>query len=74
MVSIGMQKTNILLVVVLETLFIGIVAIVIGIIASYPLIAYLHNHPIPLSGDMASAYEMFGIEPIIPSQLNTAFL
>ncbi|MBI1931758.1 MAG: ABC transporter permease [Ignavibacteriales bacterium] len=66
MVSIGMQKTNILLVVVLETLFIGIVAIVIGIIASYPLIAYLHNHPIPLSGDMASAYEMFGIEPIIP--------
>jgi len=66
MVSIGMQKTKILLVVVIETLFIGLVAIVLGIIISYPFIAYLHNNPIPLTGDMASAYETFGIEPIIP--------
>ncbi len=66
MVSIGMQKTKILLVVALETFFIGLVAIILGIIISYPFIAYLHNNPIPLTGDMASAYETFGIEPIIP--------
>jgi ABC-type lipoprotein release transport system permease subunit len=66
MVSIGMQKTKILLVVALETLLIGFVAILLGLILSYPFIAYLHNNPIPLTGDMASAYEMFGIDPIIP--------
>lgn len=66
LISIGMQKMKILKVVSIETFLIGIVAIIIGILASYPFLIYLHNNPIPLSGEVAKSMEMFGAEPILP--------
>jgi ABC-type lipoprotein release transport system permease subunit len=70
MVSIGMQKTKILAVVVIETLLIGFVAVILGIIVSYPIIYYFYQNPIPLTGELATTYETFGIEPIIPFSVN----
>ena len=70
MISIGMQKIKILQVVAMETFLIGIVAIIIGILASYPFLVYLSNNPIPLTGELAKSMEIFGAEPIIPFSIN----
>lgn len=66
LVSVGMQKTKLLLVVIFETILIGIVAIVLGLIAAYPVLLYLYHNPLPLTGDLAASMEIFGIEPILP--------
>ncbi len=70
MISIGMQKFKILQVVALETFLIGIVAIIIGILVSYPFLLYLSNNPITLTGELAKSMEIFGAEPIIPFSIN----
>jgi ABC-type lipoprotein release transport system permease subunit len=66
MISVGMQKLQILQIVVWETLLIGFVTIIIGILFSYPFLLYLHNNPIPLTGEIAQSMEAFGAEAILP--------
>ncbi|MEE9431791.1 MAG: FtsX-like permease family protein [Melioribacteraceae bacterium] len=66
MISIGMQKIKLVQVVAWETILIGIVAIVVGIIVTYPILLYLSFHPIPLTGEVAKSIEMMGAEPILP--------
>ncbi|MCB0753550.1 MAG: FtsX-like permease family protein, partial [Ignavibacteriae bacterium] len=71
MVSIGMRKSKLLIVVFFETLFIGCGAIVLGILISYPVLLYLSQNPIKLSGEFALAMEKVGAEPILPFVLNS---
>lgn len=70
MISIGMQKIKILQVVAMETFLIGIVAIIIGILATYPFLVYLSHNPIPLTGELAKSMEIMGAEPILPFSIN----
>lgn len=66
MISVGMQKIKLLQVVAWETIFIGSVAILVGILMSYPFLYYLAQNPIPLTGEIAASMEAFGAEPILP--------
>jgi ABC-type lipoprotein release transport system permease subunit len=66
MISVGMHKTKLLQVVAWETVLLGIVAIIAGIIVSYPFLYYLSLNPIPLTGEIAQSMEAFGAEPILP--------
>ena len=50
-----------------EAILLGLAGALTGILLSIPVVYYLHTHPIQLSGDLASAYEKFGIEPIMAS-------
>lgn len=61
-----MQKSKLLLVVVFETILIGMVAVILGLLVSYPVLLYLYHNPIPLTGDLAVSMEIFGVEPILP--------
>jgi ABC-type lipoprotein release transport system permease subunit len=75
MVAIGMQRSWLGLLIMLETVFIGILGILSGIAIIFPFLVYLHKHPIVLSGKAAESYQKFGIEPIIPASLHpTIFL
>ena len=65
-----MKKTKLLTMVVWETTFIGVVAILAGLLITYPLLLYLFYHPIPLTGSLASYMIAFGAEPILPFSLN----
>lgn len=71
MISIGLQKTKLLLVVLWETIFIGIIAVILGIIFSYPVLLYLYHNPIPLTGELADSMLTFGVEPILPFSIKT---
>jgi len=61
--SLGMTKTQINLVIATETLLIGIIGSLAGLLFTAPLIWYFYNNPIPISGDMGKVMEEYGIEP-----------
>jgi ABC-type lipoprotein release transport system permease subunit len=65
MVAIGMQKTRLMIILLYETILISFVGVVTGFIASLGIIYALKQNPIPMTGEAAKAYEVFGIEPLI---------
>jgi ABC-type lipoprotein release transport system permease subunit len=65
LISVGMKKRRLLLVLILETFMVSFVGVVIGIVASIPVILYLVNNPIQLGGEMAELYDQLSIEPIL---------
>ncbi len=66
LVSIGMKKVKLASVVMLEILMIAFTGTIAGIVAGIPIIAYFHYNPIQITGEMAKAYESFGIEAVFP--------
>jgi putative ABC transport system permease protein len=64
-VSIGMQKAKLALIVAIEMIYIGFIGIVFGVLAGTPLIYSFHIYPFRLSGDMAKTMADFGLEPIL---------
>ncbi len=61
--AVGMKKRKMAIVVLFETLFIGIIGCTIGLMVSYLFCLWFYNNPIPLTGEMASATEQYGMEP-----------
>jgi len=60
MLAIGMQKYKLIWVVVLETLFMGMIGV---IAASIPLLTYFLYHPIPLTGQAEEMMLQMGFDP-----------
>ena len=63
MVAIGMQRVRLGIILFLETILIGLVGVASGFAASIPIIAYMYNNPIELTGDAANSMIDMGIEP-----------
>jgi ABC-type lipoprotein release transport system permease subunit len=61
--AVGMKKRKMAIVVLFETLFIGIIGCTIGLIVSYLFCMWFYHHPIPLTGEMATATVQYGMEP-----------
>lgn len=72
MMASGMKRTLLQFITVLELVFLSACGIAAGIMTSLPFIAYFHSNPIALSGDIAEAYEKFGIEAVVPFSLDPA--
>ena len=53
------------LIIWLETIWLGLLGALAGILISVPIVGYLHSNPIRLSGDMAEVYESYGVAPNI---------
>ncbi len=65
LVSIGMKKRLLMLIVFLETLFVTFVGALFGMIASFSVMLYFHFHPIRFTGNLKEVYERYGMEAII---------
>ncbi|HEX7585175.1 MAG TPA: FtsX-like permease family protein [Prolixibacteraceae bacterium] len=63
MISIGMQKRKLALILFFETLFIGLLGILSGLAVSLPLLLIQAQNPIPLTGQTGKLMEEFGFEP-----------
>ncbi len=63
--AVGMQKEKLSLVVFLETILIGFIGCAIGLLFSYLFCLYFFYNPIPLTGEMATAMEQYGMEPFM---------
>lgn len=66
MVSIGMQRSRLIRVSILETFIISLIGVTVGLLIITPVLIYLNYNPIPMTGDMAQMYLEFNIEPILP--------
>lgn len=61
--AVGMKKKKMAVVVFFETLFIGIIGCLTGIVISYLFCLWFFYHPLPLTGEMATATVQYGMEP-----------
>lgn len=61
--AVGMQKSKLSVIVFLETILIGLIGCTIGLLISYFFCLYFYYNPIPLTGEMATATEQYGMEP-----------
>ena len=69
MVSIGMRKNKLAKIVSMEMLFMGLLGVASGVIASLPLVFLGHARPLRFTGEMAHMYEDYGFEPVMPMLL-----
>ncbi len=65
MIAIGMQKIKLFKILFLETLLIGIIGVISGVIFCLPVIAYYWYHPPYLTGEMAQTMIDMGFEPVM---------
>ena len=73
-VSVGMQKSRLAVILVLEMFLIGLTGIVTGLAAALPIMIWFNLHPIHLWGSMAQAFISYGIEPLMPLALKPEFI
>ncbi len=66
LISVGMKKWRLSYVSFLESLFLSFIGVLAGIIVSIPILYYLKQNPIPLTGEMADVMLKFGLDPIVP--------
>ena len=67
LMAIGMKKSNMILLLVSESVLTAMGGCLIGILMSIPLVYHLQIHPIRFTGEMAKSYERFGFEAVLPT-------
>ncbi|WP_020526960.1 ABC transporter permease [Flexithrix dorotheae] len=70
LVAVGMHKSRLMIIVIIEALLIGIFGILISFGAGIPLLLIMQQYTIQLTGDAADGMLKMGIEPIIPFSLD----
>lgn len=68
--AIGMRRWKLMIIIWVETIFLGILGTVAGVLASIPVVYYFKKYPIRFSGEYAGTLEKFGFEPIFPAEFN----
>lgn len=64
--SLGMKRSLLASVCFLESIFISLSGVALGVIAAIPVVSYFYYNPIPLTGEMAEAITEYGFEPVLP--------
>ena len=64
LISVGMKKWKLILVMAIETILVSFIGVLAGFLSSIPIVYYLHNNPIPITGEAAKTFDLMGIEPI----------
>jgi len=72
LISVGMKRWKLVIVVLLETLFINFLGVIAGMLAGIPILGYFYNNPIRLSGNLDDFAEQYNIEPVLNFSLNPA--
>lgn len=70
LVSIGMKRRQLSLILWLEVLFIGLLGTLAGCLGAIPLVYYFQENPIRFSGKIMEAYEKFGVTPVLPAKMD----
>lgn len=65
LVAVGMSKLRLAGMVLLETLMLGLLGTGIATLAGLPLLAWMRENPIQLTGDAAKAMLDMGVQPVI---------
>ena len=68
--TIGMHTRQLNWMIWMETAMLGLVGTLAGALLALPLVVYLNIHPIRFTGEMAEAYEKFGVEAVMPAAID----
>ncbi|MCP4440148.1 MAG: ABC transporter permease [Aureispira sp.] len=68
--SIGMNRSKLAFSVWIETVFLGLLGVLLGLLVSVPLTMYFYYNPIIVTGELAEIYEKFGIEPSLSTSID----
>jgi len=74
LISVGMRKSKLILTLIIESLMMGVLASILGIIGISPVRYYFNRHPIRLEAQAAESVESYGFEPVIPASLDLDIL
>jgi ABC-type lipoprotein release transport system permease subunit len=69
LISIGMEKIKLFMMVWLELLMLVTLGVLIGIVLAFSVSYYFHVNPIVLTGEFAQAMENFEFEPVMPASI-----
>lgn len=72
LVAIGMKKSRLLLLFLLESVFTVFIGCILGILASIPIVYYFNRWPLKFGGSVAEAFSRFGFEPIFPTSTDAS--
>lgn len=67
LMAIGMHKSKMIFLLVLESVLTVMGGCLIGISLSIPVVHYLNIHPIRFTGEMSKSWERWGFEPVLPA-------
>lgn len=70
MTAIGMRKSNLARVLLLEVISMALLGVLVGAVLALPIVWYYHVNPIYLGDEMSQVYEQYGIEAVLPMSLN----
>jgi len=63
--SLGMRKHKMMSVSLAESFFLVALGVGIGMLCSVPVVSFLAENPIHLSGEAAKSWEQLGVEPVM---------
>lgn len=63
--AIGLQKSQIQAVILLESVMLGIIGILAAFAIAIPFVLYMNANPIPLTGESGKSFEAMGVEPVL---------
>lgn len=69
MISVGMQKSRLALVIIMELLMLTALGVLGGILISLPVMIYFVRNPIQLTGDWVDVMKDFNFEPVMPMSM-----
>ena len=70
MLATGMPRGKLQFISLLESFFLAMTGVIMGLAITTPILLWFHANPIPLSGEIAFTMEEMGFEPIIPFSLD----
>ncbi len=66
MLATGMLRRQLMLLLAIESLFVSVIGILIGLLFSAPVLSYFYFNPIEITGEAAQVMLETGFEPIVP--------
>jgi ABC-type lipoprotein release transport system permease subunit len=70
MVAVGMKRTILATILMIESLIITIIGLAGGVALSLPVLTWFYHHPIQLKGEMAEAVLEYNMEPVMPFSMD----
>ncbi|ELR64949.1 ABC-type transport system, involved in lipoprotein release, permease component [Photobacterium marinum] len=69
MLATGLLRRKLILLICIESLFIAIIGVVIGLLVATPVLIWFYYNPITLTGEVAEMILEMGWEPVMPVML-----
>ena len=74
MIAIGMKRTRLLLVIIIEAIYMAIIGSIGGLILAFPLVMFYYLNPIRFTGDTAELYYQMNMEPVLQVSLGPDYM